>query len=69
MARWVSEEAVKRLINFKGSCCTSCHDDQDEYGYELPEIDFNKDRYSTVCCAVLIAWEKWDDGEGKKEKT
>jgi len=56
----VSEQAIRRLIKYKGPCCMSCHDDADEFDYEMCNIyseDFQ--RRAEVCCAVKVAFDKW----------
>jgi len=34
------------------SCCDSCHEDADEYGYDLCEVEIGPDEYAVVCCKV-----------------
>lgn len=59
MTRWISEEKVRRMIKFYGSCCLSCHEDDDEGYSDLIEIDFPRERVARVCCAVSVAYDKW----------
>jgi hypothetical protein len=33
---------------FPKECCDSCHEDRDEYGYEMVTLDD-----AEVCCAIL----------------
>ena len=35
----------------KPDCCGSCHNDADDYDYDLAEIKFGADEY-VVCCTV-----------------
>lgn len=47
------------------SCCDSCHDDADDYGYDLFEIEPpNRHRqrrrtYAVVCCAHTSLVRAW----------
>ena len=43
-----------RLRNLKGfpGCCETCHEDADEYGYDLSYPFFNRPREYEVCCKV-----------------
>jgi hypothetical protein len=58
--KWISEDKVRRLIKYDGSCCLSCHEDCDEYGYSMIGIRFSKEREAEVCCAVSNAFHEWD---------
>lgn len=33
-------------------CCDSCHDDFDEYGYDLIHVDLPNGSEALVCCRV-----------------
>lgn len=57
--KYVFEDAIRRLIKFKGACCMSCHEDDELYGDYLIELDLGKNRYSPVCCTVSIAYDEW----------
>jgi hypothetical protein len=63
LLKYVSENAVRRLIKFDGPCCISCHDDAEEYEgtglYQLMELEFSKDRWSEVCCSVRNEYDAW----------
>lgn len=65
--RYVRERAVKRLIKYP-HCCTSCHEDEEDYGYGLNELtprDLGKNRMALVCCEVTNAFQKWHEEAGK----
>ena len=53
-----SESAIRRLIKFDGSCCMSCHDDE-EYGIDMREVELGKGRISYLCCTVLEALKEY----------
>lgn len=55
----VFESRIRRLIKYDGPCCSSCHADMDERGYNGIHIDFGKEREAEVCCAVANAYYKW----------
>jgi len=57
--RYVKPEAVIRLIKFKGSHCSLCHEDADEYGESMCDIDLGKGRRAEVCCVVMRAYSEW----------
>jgi len=49
------EEAAKRFgIPFE--CCTSCHEDADEWGFNLCTIEAIEG-YFSVCCEIWKAYE------------
>ena len=45
---------LAKLIDF--SCCISCHEDDDDWGYDMFEIEFQNEEYY-VCCAGANAVE------------
>jgi hypothetical protein len=57
--KWINEVKIRRLIKFNGSCCQSCHEDMDDYGYYGCSIDFGKDRETECCCAISVAYDEW----------
>ena len=62
--RYVSETVVCRLLRRRGfeiDHCDSCHEDQDEWGYEMIEIDLGNGRRTEVCCRVSEIWENMKD--------
>ena len=62
--RWVSETVICRLLRRRGfeiEHCDSCHEDQDEWGYEMIDFDIGKGRRAEVCCRVSEIWEKMKD--------
>jgi hypothetical protein len=48
------EKAAKALDLGEIKCCNSCHEDADEYGYEMCHIYIGSDWYE-VCCSVSVA--------------
>lgn len=46
---------VKELLSLPDvACCDSCHEDAEEYGFDLCEIEVGGDSY-WVCCYVQVA--------------
>ncbi len=46
------EKALEHFkIDFRPSCCTSCHDDDDDFGIELSTVEIDCG-YFEVCCSV-----------------
>jgi hypothetical protein len=43
--------------------CDSCHEDFDEWGYEMCEIDLGKNRYAEVCCSISTTYNHLDDAD------
>lgn len=58
MTTIVYEDAIARLIK-SDRCCPSCHEDANEYGYDLMEIELGKNRTAYVCCDIFNAFEDW----------
>lgn len=59
--RYVSENAIQKLIKHP-YCCNSCHDDADDYGYDLIELtpeELGKNRWAEVCCEVANMFKEW----------
>lgn len=44
--------------DYEGSCCWSCHEDRDDYGYPMIELDDGGE----VCCSISRAIEASDEG-------
>lgn len=40
------------------ACCESCHEDHDEYGYELCEVEFPAGVYRGTCCSVKNLFDR-----------
>lgn len=57
--KYITEKSVKRLIKFKGDCCSSCHSNNETS--DMMFIDFGKDREAEVCCLVKQEYNKWMD--------
>lgn len=48
---------IDEELDLKISCCDSCHEDYDDYGYAMVEkyVEKNgKEVYLIVCCAISI---------------
>jgi hypothetical protein len=43
-------------FDLRGTCCTSCHEDDEEFGMEMCYIEAGGEEYY-VCCAVVIEYE------------
>jgi hypothetical protein len=50
---------LRAAMGVDGGCCTSCHDDADNYVYDLCEIKSCDGGYYSVCCDVNIDYEQW----------
>ena len=57
--KFILENTVRRLIGYDGSCCISCHEDADEWGYALCWLDLGDGREAEVCCAVANYYKEW----------
>lgn len=42
------------------NCCYSCHEDNEDWGFDLLEINTDIGYYQ-VCCAGTHAWDKKND--------
>jgi hypothetical protein len=49
------------------SCCSSCHEDEEDFRYELPEVELEDDLVVITCCAKLD-WVKENKNLLRKEK-
>lgn len=52
----LDEYDVKKRFNIT-DCCLSCHEDADEYGYELLYLELDG-QLIEVCCAVMNAYDR-----------
>ena len=56
-------EAAELIGDCFDGCCQSCHEDADEWGYDLCYFRFNGIEYE-VCCQVMLAYEEWLKKQG-----
>jgi len=62
--RCVSLKALLRLIGEDEDHCPSCHEDDEDGIIELHDLELGrgadgKDRYCSVCCYVMNAYDDW----------
>ncbi len=48
---------VKERFSLNVACCGSCHEDEEDYGYELLEFTIDGE-YGLVCCRVHTALDE-----------
>ena len=61
-----SEASIRRLIKYKGPCCMSCHDEEEEGFSDMHEVELSKGRIVYLCCNIKNAFDVYvKDNYGK----
>lgn len=50
--------ALVEATGIVAQCCESCHEDSDEWGYDLCSVEHDGKKYE-VCCGVMVAYQDW----------
>lgn len=49
---------VADKFDLKEGCCSSCHEDEEEYGYDMCEFELPSGETVHVCCRIANEYRK-----------